>query len=60
MSKSKSARGVASAPRTFVKSATTQSAVARVQSAVARQNGGGVPKDSYVGRMQQTVAKAPK
>ncbi len=57
---SKSARGVASAPRTFVKSATTQSAVARIQGAVARQNGGGVPKASYVGRMQQTVAKTPK
>ena len=56
---SKSARGVAAVPRTFVKS-TTQSAVARVQGVVARQNGGGVPKGSYVGRMQQTVAKAPK
>lgn len=57
---SKSARSVASAPRTFVKSRTTKSAVARVQGAVAHQNGGGVPKGSYVGRMQQTVAKAPK
>jgi hypothetical protein len=56
---SKSARGVASTPRTLVKS-TTQSTVARVQGAVARQNGGGVPKGSYVGRMQQTVAKSPK
>lgn len=57
---SKSARSVALAPRTFVKSPTTQAAVARVQGVVARQNGGGVPKGSYVGRMQQTVAKAPK
>lgn len=57
---SKSARSVTSSPRAFVKSATTRSAVARVQGAVARQNGGGVPKASYVGRMQQTVAKAPK
>lgn len=57
---SKSARGVALAPRTFVKSPTTQAAVARVQGAVARQNGGNVPKGSYVRRMQQTVAKAPK
>lgn len=57
---SKSARSVASAPRVFVKSTTNQSAVARVQGAVARQNGGGVPKASYVGRMQRTVAKAPQ
>jgi len=57
---SKSARGVAFAPHTSVKSTTTQTAVARVQSAVARQNGGGVPKGSHVGRMQKTVAKAPK
>lgn len=57
---SKPARGVASAPRTSVKSPTTQKAAARVQSAVARQNGGGVPKGSYVRRMQQTVAKASK
>lgn len=57
---SKSSRGANAAPRTLVKSTTTQPAVARVQGAVARQNGGGVPKGSYVGRMQQTVAKAPK
>jgi len=31
--------------------------VARVQSAVAQQHGGQVPKGSYVGRMQRTVAK---
>lgn len=57
---SKSARGVASASRTSVKSPTTQVAVARVQGVVARQNGGGVPKGSYVGRMQRTVAKTSK
>ena len=37
---------------------TTGAAVARVQSAVATQHGGGVPKGSYVGRMQRTVAQA--
>lgn len=56
----RSARSVANAPRTPVKSATSRAAVARVQSAVAHQNGGGVPKGSYVGRMQQTVSKAGK
>lgn len=53
---SKSARGTAPAPRAAVKSPTTPSAVARVQGVVARQNGGGIPKGSYVGRMQQTIA----
>lgn len=53
---SKSARGAAPAPRASVKSPITPAAVARVQGAVARQNGGGVPKGSYVGRMQQTLA----
>jgi hypothetical protein len=57
---SKSARGAAPAHRFSVKTPTTPAAVARVQGAVARQNGGGVPKGSYVGRMQQTVAKASK
>lgn len=57
---SKSARSGVPAPRNSVKSPITSSAVARVQSAVARQNNGGVPKDSYVGRMQQAAAKAPK
>lgn len=57
---SKSARGAVPAPRASVKSPTTPAAVARVQGAVARQNGGGVPKGSYVGRMQSTVAKAGK
>lgn len=56
----RSARSAAKAPRTPAKSATTPAAVARVQSTVAHQNGGGVPKGSYVGRMQQTLAKAGK
>lgn len=57
----KSARGAAPAPRASVKSPTTPAAVARVQSGVAGQNGGGVPKGSYVGRMQRTlVAKTGK
>lgn len=42
--------------RTPIKSPTTPAAAARVQSTVARQNGGGVPKGSYAGRLQQTVA----
>jgi hypothetical protein len=33
--------------------------VARVQSAVAVQHGGQVPKGSYVGRMQRTAATTP-
>lgn len=33
--------------------------VARVQGAVARQHEGQVPKGSYVGRMQRTVAVTP-
>jgi hypothetical protein len=52
----KTARGAAPSPRASVKSPTTPPAVARVQSAVTRQNGGGTPKGSYVGRMQQTIA----
>ena len=41
---------------------TTPAVVARVQGAVAVQNGGQVPKGSYVGRMQRVVAQtaAPK
>ncbi len=35
---------------------TTPSVVARIQSTVAKQNGGQIPKGSYVGRLQQTVA----
>ena len=54
---SKPARGAASAHRSSVKSPTTQKAVARVQGAVAKQHGGGVPKGSYVGRLQCTVGK---
>ncbi len=56
----KSVRTAATAPRSAAQSSTTTAAVARVQGAVARQNGGGVPKGSYVGRMQQTVAKTGK
>jgi len=33
--------------------------VSRVQAAVARQHQGQVPKGSYVGRMQRTVAVVP-
>lgn len=54
---SKSSRSSAQVPRGSVKSPTTPAAVARVQSAVAKQRGGGVPQGSYVGRMQQTLAK---
>lgn len=54
---SKPARGAAPAQRPSVKSPTTQKAVARVQGAVAKEHGGGVPKGSYVGRLQGTVAK---
>lgn len=54
---SKSSRSGAQVSRGPVKSPTTPAAVARVQSAVAKQSGGGVPKGSYVGRMQQTLAK---
>lgn len=57
---SRSARGVANAPRTPIKSATSPAVIARVQSAVAKQNDGKVPKDSYVGRMQKTVSKGGK
>ena len=37
---------------------TTPSVVARIQRAVAVQNGGQVPKGSYVGRMQRAVAQS--
>lgn len=46
-------------PRPSAKSPTTPATVARVQGAVADRNGGGVPRGSYVGRMQKTVAKRP-
>lgn len=36
----------------------TPNDVARIQGAVARQHDGKVPKDSYVGRIQRTVATA--
>lgn len=38
---------------------TTPAVVARVQSAVAINNRRQVPKGSYVGRMQRTVAQQP-
>ncbi len=53
----KPSRSAAQTSRGPVKSPTTPAAVARVQSAVAKQSGRGVPKGSYVGRMQQTLAK---
>lgn len=57
---SKLARSGPPGPRSSVKSPITSATVARIQGAVARQNNGGVPKGSYVGRMQQAAAKAPK
>lgn len=57
---SKSARSGPAAPRSSVKSPITSAAVARVQGAVAKQNNEGVPKGSYVGRLQRAAAKAPK
>jgi len=57
---SKSARGGTQARRRPVKSPITPEALARVQGAVAKQNGGGVPKGSYVGRMQKVAAKEAK
>ena len=59
----KPARNAASASttRTPTKSPITPAAAARVQSAVALRNGGGVPKGSYAARLQQTAAhKASK
>lgn len=35
----------------------TQTAVARIQSATAKANGGGVPKGSFVARAQRAAAK---
>ena len=35
----------------------TAADVARIQSATAKQSGGGVSKDSFVARAQRTVAK---
>lgn len=35
----------------------TQSAAARVQGAVARTNGGGVPAGNYAGRLQAAAAR---
>ena len=36
---------------------TTAGDVVRIQSTIAKSNGGGVPKHSYVGRMQKVVAQ---
>lgn len=57
---SKSARGGAPAPRNSNKSPTTPAVVARVQGAVATRAGGGLPKGSYVGRMQRAASKGVK
>ena len=57
---SKVSRNGASAPRSSAKSPVSSAAVARVQVAVGTQHGGGVPKGSYVGRLQHAAAKAPK
>ena len=35
----------------------TQAALSRMQGAEARQNGGGVPKGSHIGRMQRHIAQ---
>jgi len=42
------------------KSPTTASVAARVQSAVAKQHGGGAPKGSYAGRLQKAAVKPAK
>ena len=49
----KNTRGLSREPATAI----TAKDVRRVQSAVARQHDGKVPRDSYVGRMQRIVAK---
>lgn len=38
----------------------TQKDVQRIQSAVAKKNGGKIPKGSYVSRLQKIVAKNPE
>ncbi|MFG0674591.1 MAG: hypothetical protein ACN6OP_21440 [Pseudomonadales bacterium] len=55
-----SVRRSAPAPGNQPKSPITQTAVSRIQSAVAIKSGGSVPKGSYVGRMQQAIAKKQK
>ena len=54
---SKTTKSGAPAPRPTPKVPVSQPAVSRVQSAVAKKHAGGVPKDTYVGRMQRTLAK---
>lgn len=44
-------------PQSSVKSTTRSADVKRIQVVVAKQKDGGVPKGSYVGRMQRVVAK---
>lgn len=39
------------------KSPISMDAIQRIQAAEARKHGGGVPKDSHVGRMQAKLAK---
>lgn len=55
---SKTTKSGAPAPRPTPKVPVNQSAVSRMQSAVATKHAGGVPKDTYVGRMQKALAKA--
>lgn len=57
---SKLASSGAQSSRIPVKSRTTPAVSARVQGAVAKQNGGGVPKGSYIGRLQHAAADSPK
>ena len=45
------------ASKSTARVSTTVAAVARVQSTVARANGGRLPRGSYVGRLQATAAK---
>lgn len=42
------------------KTAVTQADVSRIQSTVAKQYEGKIPKGSYVGRMQSALAKQQK
>lgn len=50
----------AQATRQPAKTSVAPKALARVQSAVSKQHGGSVPKGSYVGRLQQALAKSSK
>ncbi|EED65859.1 hypothetical protein SR914_12865 [Comamonas testosteroni] len=52
-----SVRRSAPAPGSQPESPVTQTAVSRIQGAVAIKTGGSVPKGSYIDRMQQAIAK---